>query len=189
MAKKCQVFGNFFDIQTAIFRRVSLEHHLPLHVSTDVNVARWRVGRRVQTGNPNPPSATPCVHRRKCSEMASWHESSDRCSCDTLCYAYGDCCPDFETWCPHEVAGALKLIANWTEFKPRCIHGLYKVSVISTITNTNIFFSSLVFKSQYFLSYARKTDFLPFTYIFQRTVTHSKIVRLTRLFFYRFRTF
>ena len=34
-----------------------------------------------------------------------------------------------------------------------------------------------------------KTHFLPFMYIFQRAVTHSKIVRLTRFFFYRFRPF
>ena len=34
-----------------------------------------------------------------------------------------------------------------------------------------------------FWSYSRKTHFWPFIYIFQRAVTHSKIVRLTRFFF------
>ena len=47
----------------------------------------------------------------------------------------------------------------------------------------------VVFKCQYFWSYSRKTHFLPFIYIFQRDVTHSRFVRLTRVFFYRFRTF
>ena len=40
----------------------------------------------------------------------------------------------------------------------------------------------VVLKSQYFWRYSRKTDFLLFTYIFQRTVTHSKIVGLTWFF-------
>ena len=40
----------------------------------------------------------------------------------------------------------------------------------------------VVFKCQYFWSYSIKTHFLPFIYIFQRVVTHSKIVRLTRFF-------
>ena len=40
----------------------------------------------------------------------------------------------------------------------------------------------VVFKPQYFWSCSRKTDFWPFLYIFQRTVIHSKSVRLTRLF-------
>ena len=44
----------------------------------------------------------------------------------------------------------------------------------------------VVFKCQYFWSYSRKTHFWPFIYIFQRVVNHSKIVRLTRFFFYRF---
>ena len=41
----------------------------------------------------------------------------------------------------------------------------------------------VVFKCQYFWSYSRKTHFWPFIYIFQRAVTHSKIVRLIRFFF------
>ena len=40
----------------------------------------------------------------------------------------------------------------------------------------------VVFKCQYFWSYSRKTHFWPFIYIFQRAVTHSQIVRLTRFF-------
>ena len=47
----------------------------------------------------------------------------------------------------------------------------------------------VVLKCQYFWSYSIKSHFWPFMYIFQRAVTHSKIVRLTRFFFYRFRTF
>ena len=47
----------------------------------------------------------------------------------------------------------------------------------------------VVFKYQYFWSYWRKTHILPFIYIFQRAITHSKIVWLTRYFFYRLRTF
>ena len=52
-----------------------------------------------------------------------------------------------------------------------------------------IFVLCVLFKCQYLWSYSRKTDFWPFIYIFQRTVTHSKIVRLTRFFLYSFRTF
>ena len=40
----------------------------------------------------------------------------------------------------------------------------------------------VVFKCQYFWSNYRKKHFWPFIYIFQRAVTHSKIVRLTRFF-------
>jgi len=40
-----------------------------------------------------------------------------------------------------------------------------------------------------FLKLFQKNPFLPFIYIFQRAVTQSKIVRLTRFFFYGFRTF
>ena len=49
----------------------------------------------------------------------------------------------------------------------------------------------VVFKCQYFWSYWRKTDFWPFIYmyLFQRSVTLSKIIQLTRFIFYRFRTF
>ena len=47
----------------------------------------------------------------------------------------------------------------------------------------------VVFKCQYFWSYYRKKHLWPFMYIFQRAVTHSKIVRLTRFFFYRFKIF
>ena len=43
-----------------------------------------------------------------------------------------------------------------------------------------IFVLCVVFKRPYFWSYIRKTDF--FMYIFHRTVTHFKIVRLTRFF-------
>ena len=39
------------------------------------------------------------------------------------------------------------------------------------------------------LEWLKKTHNLPIIYIFQRAITHSKIVRLTRFFFYRFRTF
>ena len=41
----------------------------------------------------------------------------------------------------------------------------------------------VVFNCQYFCSYFRKTHFWPLIYIFQRAVTHLKIVRLTRFFF------
>ena len=40
----------------------------------------------------------------------------------------------------------------------------------------------VVCKSQYFWNYSRKTDFLPLTYIFWRTVTHSKIIQFNYFF-------
>ena len=41
----------------------------------------------------------------------------------------------------------------------------------------------MVYKSQYFWSFSRKNDFRPFLSIFQRAITHSKIVRITWFFF------
>ena len=46
----------------------------------------------------------------------------------------------------------------------------------------------VVFKCQCFWSYSRKKTVLPFIYIFQRAVTHSKC-SIDQIFFYRFRTF
>ena len=51
--------------------------------------------------------------------------------------------------------------------------------IFSRKVSNSLYNCFLVLKSQYFWSYSRKTDFLLFTYIFQRTVTHSKIVGLT----------
>ena len=68
------------------------------------------------------------------------------------------------------------------QFWPNLVH-TYKIHFWIS------FVLCVVFKCQYFWSYSRKTHFLPFIYIFQRAVTHSKIVRFTRFFFYGFRTF
>jgi len=68
------------------------------------------------------------------------------------------------------------------QFWPNLVH-TYKIHFWIS------FVLCVVFKCQYFWSYSRKTHFWPFMYKFQRAVTHSKIVRLTRFFFYRFRPF
>ena len=57
------------------------------------------------------------------------------------------------------------------------------------IHSWTIFVLSVVFKCQYFSSYSRKTSFWQFAPIFSRAVTHSKIVRLTRFFFYMSKRF
>ena len=54
---------------------------------------------------------------------------------------------------------------------------------ICKIHSRTIFVLCVVFKCQYYWSYSRKTDCLPFIYIFQMSVTHSNIVRLTRFLF------
>ena len=76
--------------------------------------------------------------------------------------------------------GILAAISN--QFWPNLVH-TYKIHFWIS------FVLCVVFKCQNFWSYSRKKHFWPFMYIFQRAVTHSKIVRLTRFFFYRFRTF
>ena len=82
----------------------------------------------------------------------------------------------------------LKLVnmANQKFFADFCINSqsiLKKNLVhIHEIHSWTIFVLCVVFKSKYFWRYSRKTYFLPVTYIFQMTVTHSKIVRLTWFF-------
>ena len=61
------------------------------------------------------------------------------------------------------------------QFWPNLVH-TYKIHFWIS------FVLCVVFKCQYFWSYSRKPHFWPFMYIFQRAVTHSKIVRLTRFF-------
>ena len=61
------------------------------------------------------------------------------------------------------------------QFWPNLVH-TYKIHIWIS------FVLCVVFKCPYFLSNSRKTHFWPFIYIFQRAVTQSKIVRLTRFF-------
>ena len=61
------------------------------------------------------------------------------------------------------------------QFLPNFVHA-YKIHFWIS------FVLCVVLKCQYFWSYSRKKHFSPFIYIFKRTITHSKIARLTRFF-------